>query len=192
MKQDLRITKTYMALTSTFLKLLEQKRFEDITVNELCECAMVRRATFYKHFADKTEFFTFVVKEVQRNFLEKNTSNIVNPQQFYQNIISSMFDFVDENESLVSSATKSSMFPLLLDVISEQTSMDILEQLKKDEQNGISLNASPVVLAQLFTGALMNITKWWVVQKKKIPKEQIVHQTCVLLLQNFESFPKTN
>ncbi|MGN1399796.1 MAG: TetR/AcrR family transcriptional regulator [Erysipelotrichaceae bacterium] len=185
MKQDLRIKKTYLALTTTFLKLLQQKRFEDITVNELCEAAMVRRATFYKHFADKTEFFTFLVKEVQRDFLEKNATATVTSKQFYQNIITSMFDFIDENELLVSSVMKSSMLPLLLDVISEQTSNDVLQQIKKDQIDGHKLKAPEAVLAQLFTGALMNITKWWIVQKKKIPKAQIIDQTCELLLQNF-------
>ena len=59
MKQDLRITKTYRALTEAFFELLSQKKFEDITVNEICNRAVVRRATFYKHFGDKFEFFVF-------------------------------------------------------------------------------------------------------------------------------------
>ena len=56
---DLRIQKTYMGLHNAFTDLLEEKRFENITVNELCEKAMIRRTTFYKHFADKYEYFTF-------------------------------------------------------------------------------------------------------------------------------------
>jgi hypothetical protein len=39
-KMDLQIQKTNMALTNTFFELLEEKRFEDITVNELCDRAM--------------------------------------------------------------------------------------------------------------------------------------------------------
>ena len=66
-KMDLRIRKTYKALKDTFLELLSEKKFEDITVNELCERAMVRRATFYKHFADKYDFFAFFIRE---NFRE--------------------------------------------------------------------------------------------------------------------------
>lgn len=136
-----------MALTSTFLKLLEEKRFEDITVNELCSRAMVRRATFYKHFADKYEFFTFVVKEVQGEFLTKNKKNeAMQPRQFYKNIIDSMLDFLDQNE-LVTSVMKSSMFPILMDVISEQTTaIDVQEKLKEDQRAGVELSAPPEVL----------------------------------------------
>lgn len=59
-KYDLRIIRTYKSLTEAFLQLMSEKHFEDITVNELCKKAMIRRTTFYKHFADKYEFFRFL------------------------------------------------------------------------------------------------------------------------------------
>ena len=55
---DLRIQKTYRSLLTAFTKLLEKHRYEDVSVAMLCEEAMIRRTTFYKHFADKSEFFT--------------------------------------------------------------------------------------------------------------------------------------
>ena len=51
---DLRVQKTYRALFAAFTELLEEHRFEDVTVAMLCDRAMIRRTTFYKHFADKT------------------------------------------------------------------------------------------------------------------------------------------
>ena len=67
---DLRVLKTYKSLYEAFFKMLEEKKFEDITVNELCERAMVRRATFYKHFADKYEFFAFFVNPILADTLK--------------------------------------------------------------------------------------------------------------------------
>ena len=58
-KTDLRIRKTYKALCDAFVTILEKKRFDDLTVNELCDEAMIRRAAFHKHFADKYDFFFF-------------------------------------------------------------------------------------------------------------------------------------
>ena len=60
---DLRIQKTYAALTREFTALLKEKRFEQITVKELCDAAMVRTATFYNHFSDKYEFADFVIRD---------------------------------------------------------------------------------------------------------------------------------
>ena len=67
-KEDLRVQKTKKALTEKFRQLLEEKRFEDITVNELCEKAGIRRATFYKHFEDKYDFLSFVVQSLRDDF----------------------------------------------------------------------------------------------------------------------------
>lgn len=58
---DLRIRKTYRSLLTAFTKLLETYRYEEVTVAMLCDEAMIRRTTFYKHFADKAEFFGFFV-----------------------------------------------------------------------------------------------------------------------------------
>lgn len=181
-KQDLRIQKTYLALTDSFQKMLEEMPFEEVTVNELCNRAMVRRATFYKHFADKYEFFAFFVKEIQRSFLERNPQNAGQPQHFYYDTIVSVFDFIDANRKLVASIVKSSMFPILLDVVSEQTARDVQRQLKQDERAGRPLPASPAILAQLFTGALINTAKWWFMENEEIPKEQMIEQTAALLL----------
>lgn len=56
---DLRIKKTYRALFDAFTELLEEHRFEDLTVAMLCDRAMIRRTTFYKHFRDKNDYFAF-------------------------------------------------------------------------------------------------------------------------------------
>ena len=61
-KTDLRIRKTYKALCDAFVTILEKKRFDDLTVNELCDEATIRRATFYKHFADMISFLFLSAK----------------------------------------------------------------------------------------------------------------------------------
>lgn len=183
-KQDLRIRKTYLALTNTFLKMLEEMPFEQLTVNELCNRAMVRRATFYKHFADKYEFFTFVVREIQREFFERDTPDAAEPKSFYRNTIQSIFDFVDENRMLVASIMKSNAFPVLLDEVSKQTARSVREKLEQDVRVGTEFPGSPVILAQLFTGALISTVKWWVTEKERIPKAQVVEQTAALLLRD--------
>ena len=57
-KTDLRIRKPYKALCDAF-------------VNELCDEAMIRRATFYKHFADQYDFFSFFIRQKQDQFISQ-------------------------------------------------------------------------------------------------------------------------
>lgn len=175
---DLRIQKTHKALIDAFLQLLQTKRFENITINELCELAMVRRATFYKHFADKYEFFTFFVQWIQNEFRNRfahkeQDRNGVSP---YIDIIRFALDFLDENETLVHSVMESSAFPLLLDLISEQIILDVKERLQTDQNNGKELLLSPELMAFSYTGALLNILRWWIGHKNQMSKEEIIAQ----------------
>ena len=59
---DLRVQKTYKALVEAFERLLLEKEFESISVTEICDAAIIRRPTFYKHFLDKYDFITFFIK----------------------------------------------------------------------------------------------------------------------------------
>ena len=175
---DLRIQKTHTALINAFLQLLQTKRFENITINELCELAMVRRATFYKHFADKYEFFTFFVQWIQREFRNRIVSQEqdgtgVSP---YIDIIRFALDFLDENETLVHSVMESNAFLLLLDLISEQIILDVKERLQADQNSGKELLLSPELMAFSYTGALLNILRWWTGHKDQMSKEEIVAQ----------------
>jgi len=52
-KDDIRIIKTNKALVAAMFLLLENRKFAQITVNDLCEEAQISRATFYTHFRDK-------------------------------------------------------------------------------------------------------------------------------------------
>ncbi len=51
--EDLRITKTKLALTNSLLELMESVGFEKISVQMLTKHAMVSRTTFYLHYLDK-------------------------------------------------------------------------------------------------------------------------------------------
>ena len=68
---DLRVQKTYSALTTSFEELLREKEFDKITVNELCTRALVRRPTFYKHFLDKYDFLSFFFKDKLNTIFQK-------------------------------------------------------------------------------------------------------------------------
>ena len=132
-KTDLRVIKTYKALTDAFWQLLSEKKFEDVAVNELCDRAMLRRATFYKHFADKYEFFAFVVRGKQAEFdaqIRKQTDDS-HQQSFYLGVIQHTLDFLNSNEKLVQTVLESEMLPTVMNILSRQITLDITQKLKE-------------------------------------------------------------
>ncbi len=50
---DLRVRRTRKLLWEALMMDLSERAFEEITVQDICERAMVHRTTFYKHYEDK-------------------------------------------------------------------------------------------------------------------------------------------
>jgi AcrR family transcriptional regulator len=57
-KKDRRTRKTRQLLRDTLLTLLKEKRYEDISVQDIIERADVARSTFYVHYVDKDDLLT--------------------------------------------------------------------------------------------------------------------------------------
>jgi len=57
-KKDRRIRKTQQILRGALLTLLKEKRYEDISVQDIIERADVARSTFYIHYLDKDDLLT--------------------------------------------------------------------------------------------------------------------------------------
>lgn len=102
-KLDLRVQKTRSALTNALYDLMCQKNLDEITVTELCEKAVVRKATFYKHFGDKTEVLVYMIQELQRLSEENNIIGYDpgNPSSYYTGVFRYLMDFIDNNEHFI-------------------------------------------------------------------------------------------
>ena len=93
---DLRVQKTYRSLTQAMQELLSEKGLDEITVTELCERAQTRKATFYKHFGDKYELFTFMIRELQEEYDNsvQETANDHDAEAYYTGMFLYYLDFL--------------------------------------------------------------------------------------------------
>lgn len=66
-KNDLRIIRTKKLLRNSLLQLLEEKKFENITVSELAAKAGINRKTFYLHYSSTRD----LLDEIQDELLDK-------------------------------------------------------------------------------------------------------------------------
>src|SRR5262249_15482692 len=56
-KSDRRTQRTDQKLTTAMVELITEKRFDDVTVQNLIDRAQVGRSTFYSHYRDKQDLF---------------------------------------------------------------------------------------------------------------------------------------
>ncbi len=182
-KMDLRIVKTHKALSDTFLVMLEEKTFDEITVNELCERAMVRRATFYKHFADKYDFFGFFIRQTRDGFLKEQHrySKENAPYSFYVFVFQSCLTFMKEHERLIHNVLKSSALSSLLDILSDEIYRDVLLKLREEQKQGIRYKVSPEFMASFYAGGIIRVLQLWLLSQEKMSEEELIVEVKTVL-----------
>ena len=100
--EDKRVTKTKKNVKDSFIKLLTEKPFDDITVTELCEAAGMSRITFYTHYSDKYELTESLFQELMQiaheeyeNLQKNNPDN--DPMISYCNLLDSVISLYESN-----------------------------------------------------------------------------------------------
>ena len=72
MKEDLRVQKTKNIIKDTFVQMIGEIGYQNITVKTLCERALINRNTFYLHYSDKDD----LVKGLMSDSIKKLQDNL--------------------------------------------------------------------------------------------------------------------
>lgn len=173
-KRDLRVQKTYDALIAAFQKLLAEKSFEEITVKELCSCAKTRTATFYTHFSDKYDFFSFMVKELRRSFAQdaELSYHKEDAPAYYTALARKGMDYLEHNDKLANSVKGNGMLSGMLQFMPDEITEELRRHLRRDYDGYEKLN-DPDVLLQFLIGGLNQVTEWWFANRRSVRKDAV-------------------
>lgn len=167
MQMDLRIKKTYRALFDAFTELLEEHRFEDLTVAMLCERAMIRRTTFYKHFRDKNDYFAFYVDELMSGLPQKRTGkgsavSADDVRVLRHEVFADAMDMILAHEQLMDNILESSMSGMLTSMICDRIAHSIRERVMSTLDEGALAPVSLETTSEFIAGGIIRLfTIWW-------------------------------
>ena len=174
MKEDLRVRKTKRALAESFIKLLQEKHFEEITINELCERSEIRRATFYKHYTDKFHFLACFTRSLRDQF-DADFWHNEKPDttaEYYIEYVKRAISFLNQHDVLMQNILKSDLFPTMMNIITEQNYHDTKERLEKSVSAGMHLDAPVETVAAVLTGGVATCLYIWLLNgKRKDPSD---------------------
>lgn len=173
-KRDLRVQKTYDALIAALQELLIEKNFEEITVKELCARAKTRTATFYTHFSDKYDFFSFMIKELRRSFVKdaELTYNKEDASAYYTALVCKGMDYLEHNEKLSNSIKGNGMLQGMLQFMPDEITEELRRHLHQDCDLYDKLK-NPDVLLQFLIGGMNQVTEWWFANRKNLRKDAV-------------------
>jgi AcrR family transcriptional regulator len=170
-KKDRRTRKTRQLLRDTLLALLKEKRYEEISVQDIIERADVARSTFYVHYVDKDDLLTGrhgifaenLGEQVHAHAVERNTSAFSSRTWFYH---------IKAQGDILKLIAKDSAIELTMKTLrgiiheSVQNGMQAHSQ-NKDASVPLSL------MVDYLTDTLMTLIKWWFRNGMKYTPEQM-------------------
>ena len=104
MKTDLRVLKSRTAIETSFIALVEIKGFQNVTLTEIAEKAMVNRNTIYLNYGSKEEILESIIKASITKYFgivtEDSFRKIGLNKRKISDAFSKLFSAIDENIEL--------------------------------------------------------------------------------------------
>ena len=170
-KTDRRILRTRDRLGDALIELIQEKPFDQVTVQEVLDRAGVGRSTFYLHYRDKDDLFLSDAED----FLEaiagvltrhKDKSDRVAP-------VAEFFAHIAEAKKLHDALVESGRIHDFLELAQGHFARGI-EQRLRDSPRARSVPRSELgVRSYALAGTMMSMLKWWLDRGAKETAKQM-------------------
>jgi AcrR family transcriptional regulator len=171
--RDPRQKRTRRLLQDALRKLLQEKSFEEILVQDVAEAATVNRATFYDHYTDKFSLFeAMVAGDFHELLKQRNIRFDGTCPTAIEAIVLAVCDYlkeIDRNKNQC--AGRGSFGPLLDSAVTRAIRMVVLDGLaKRATRSGVPHD----VLASTVSSAIYGATREWFYSKRRHRIDEIV------------------
>lgn len=157
------------------VNLVTEKRFDDITVQNLIDRADIGRSTFYTHFRDKEDLFQKNWEGFLDFCVDQIDWTLVGKGSFFPVLF--LFDHLQEVQPFYHGLVRSRKSEALFRTGTEYLSQKIGDGLKANLKYHPSI---PIpILANYLATELFALLKWWLDERMPYPPErmdQIFHE----------------
>ncbi|MGH0777883.1 TetR/AcrR family transcriptional regulator [Bacillus cereus] len=160
---DLRIRRTHKLLWDSLFELMTQskQKYSTITINQICERAMVHRTTFYKHFEDKDTLLAFGFKRYSKMIAEIPVSDrLSKPFQVME-----QFLHHEELGKILETQMSDEQFINRTQYLSHETRKQEIEALYQLRKNHTMPND---LIIEFYSGAITSLSAWWFKNERKV------------------------
>ena len=164
-------TRTLYSLQQAMLSFLSEKSFEEIAVGELCERAMLPRATFYNYFDDKYDLLEYCFMTARKQ-LDSGCQDKDSCSGRMNALMENCFDFLDQNKETVDKILKNN-HPNQYFI--NQIRFYLLSNMSaafKSNPDSHRFKIPREMAANLYSQAVLIILEWKYLDKKECSKAQ--------------------
>ena len=169
-KQDRRSQRTRHLVTSAMAALLQEKRYEDITVRDILDRANIGSSTFYAHYFDKEDVQASLLKQVFEQLLQQlvrrsGKQEVIPSLELFQHVQQN----VQQLRVLVHSRSGETFWK-----VAEGTMSQMIEQsIKSTPDSKRSRSVPPPVVAHYLAGTFLTLLRWWLVADMSYSPEEM-------------------
>ncbi len=178
--RDLRVRRTHKLLREAVVALIEEQRFDSITVEAIAERAMVSRAAFYRHYQDKYDLVAQIFAEAMQTMMRDidlrfSGADLDHPPEPWVRLFEHFAAYGRLYRALLGAKGspwfQTNMRMYLAEVIGERTAglRFAPHQKPMAEQRAFTSGFVPTLLA----GLLIDAITWWFEQEQPDPPRQI-------------------
>lgn len=164
---DLRIKRTRKMLREALWEAVMEKGFEHVTVSEVCERAMINRATFYRHYEDINDLLLRGLDEIFDELYALGEPAYTSEQLAHYELTGPprnfilFIKFVEERADFFRFMLSDRGLPSLVTRLRSYVEELVLERIRV----GIRPDSSPLIPAEMvassWAGQIMGTLIWW-------------------------------
>lgn len=162
---DRRKRKTRKAIFDACITLVQEKEFQNVTINEIVEHADINRGTFYLHFVDKYDMMNSFENEMIEKIEDVVLTNLPEEQsdqlfiQSRQDTIVEILKCLEENKELLKLLLKSSHNASFQTKLREKMKFVITEKVFPKLEN-LELEIPTDLFIIIFTSTALSIAEY--------------------------------
>ena len=160
--------KTKQLIQTSFMKILENKSFESITVGDITKTAQINRGTFYLHYKDKFDLLDNIEQQLFENLgnhideLQMHYSSTHTFEKGQEQLAATLFSSIKMHAPMLkiflSNHGRAGFHLRFRDAFSEKVRVN----LEKNESFNISSKAPLEYFLSFITSAFLGLIEQWV------------------------------
>lgn len=167
----MRVTRTIRDFENALLTLLETNSFEHLTVDQICQEALLHRSSFYRYFRDKYD----LLEQTLSAQINKVTEKAETEDDFIQQIIVYIEKNKDVIRHLAAENSRSSLYTEMLNILAK-IMLERRDTASDDDPTVAALQKAenPEILAYALSGAIIGVFYWWQSNNYDVPVNEVV------------------
>ncbi len=185
-KMDLRVLRTKKMIFQAFIKLMAEKDYDSITIQDIADEAMINRATFYAHFKDKPNLYEQVFDYAVESFTSiLDAYSLLNGERVQvkkiEFLLTQIFARIKENRAVFITLTEGRSIEYLKNKLSELLELKYKSIFLKVRITENDIDVPIDFIIEYMTSIFIGTVHWWVKSDSDFPPEHMARLVIKLI-----------